>query len=189
MPECESWQCINSFAPWVSAIGTLLISGLALWLAIKDRRINLKARLSLGVLPGQNQRVLNRRVFVLSFTNNGYRKVTVTNHCWKIPFRKGISFLMPNLDQELGPLCTKIPVELDDGQEGHAFYDERFFLILDNPEGMFFPPNKFIAWVRIYLFRAYICTTVGKRVKVSIDRAVRRKLWGQCKERVTNGSI
>lgn len=99
MPPCDAWQCINSFAPWVSAIGTLVISGLALWLAIKDRRVNIMSRLSLGMLPGQDQRVLNRRVFVLSFTNNGYRNVTVSNHCWTLPFRKGISFLMPNLDQ------------------------------------------------------------------------------------------
>ena len=64
-PECEdTWLFINSFAPWVSAVGTVLISGVALWLSVRDRRVQLRATLSSGVIPQDNPSILNFFVYV-----------------------------------------------------------------------------------------------------------------------------
>ena len=174
---CATWECINSFGNWLSAIGTILISGLALWLSIKDRLIRVSAELNVGIVPGDNPLVLDTRVYILSFTNIGPRPVTITNHCWILPFPKSFVFLMPQIDSALGKLCSKLPLELTDGKEGHAFYSYDFFSKLNQPEKVFFHKNCLIAWIRIYFFKLRITTSVGKRLNVKIKRAVRRRLW------------
>jgi hypothetical protein len=177
LASCTTWECINSFANWLAALGTILITGLALWLPVKDRMVNVKAELSLGLVPGENPNVLDKQVYALSFTNVGPRPVTVTNHCWFLPLTKGVVFLMPQMDPQLGRLCSTLPIELTDGKEGHAFYAHDFFSKLDEPEKFLFHKNRFVAWLRIRFFRIRIATTIGKRLKVRINRTVRRRLW------------
>ena len=175
--SCTTWECINSFANWLAALGTILITGLALWLSVRDRMINVRANLSLGLVPGSNPSVLDSQVYVLSFTNVGPRPVTVTNHCWFLPFKKGVVYLMPQMDRGLGRLCSTLPIELTDGKEGHAFYSDDFFSKLDEPEKFLFHKNRVVAWWRISFFRVRISTTIGKRLKVTVARPVRRRLW------------
>lgn len=177
LASCTTWECVNSFANWLSAVGTLFISGLALWLSIRDRLINMQAELNTGLIPGANPTILDQQVYILSFTNIGVRPVMVTNHCWSLPFVKGLTFLMPQMDSQLGALCSKLPIELTDGKEGHAFYAADFFSKLDKPEEFLFHKNRVVAWVRIHFFRVLIATTTGKRVNVAVTPAVRKKLW------------
>ncbi|QET71816.1 hypothetical protein [Bordetella bronchiseptica] len=177
--SCVTWECVNSFANWLSAIGTICTAGLALWLSVRDRRINLKAALTLGLLPSSKQDILDLQVFVLSFTNVGPRPVTITNHCWELPFINGIIFLQPYMDRDIGKFCSKLPLELTDGKEGHAFYSNDFFLNLDAPEKFLFHKNRFVAWLRIRFFKIRIVTTAGARPRVKIARAVRQRLWQQ----------
>ena len=174
---CMTWECINSFGNWLSAIGTILISSLALWLSVKDRLIHVSAELNVGIVPSNNPLVLDTRVYILSFTNVGIRPVTITNHCWFLPFSKGVIFLMPHMDLVVGILCSKLPLELTDGKEGHAFYPYDFFSRLDEPEKILFHKNRLIAWIRIHFFKVRISTTVGKRLNVKVKPAVRRQLW------------
>ena len=65
LDPCPTWECVNSFAAWLAAIGTILITGLALWLSVRDRRINLRSAMTLGLLPSSNLDVLDRGVFAL----------------------------------------------------------------------------------------------------------------------------
>jgi hypothetical protein len=185
--ECGTWECINSFANWPAAIGTIAISGLALWLSVRDRMVNVKADLNVSLIPGANPSVLDRRVFMLSFTNVGSRPVTVINHVWSLPLSRGFVFLMPNLDPQLGPLCSKLPLELTDGKSGHIFFGEDFFSSLEEPEKVFFHRSLLLAWLRIRFFRVHIGTTVGKRVRVAVHSGVRKKLWRLYRERSITG--
>lgn len=182
MAPCTTWECINSFAPWLSAIGTIFISGIAVWLSVRDRMVNMRAEFDVGIVPGTNTTVLDQKVYALSFTNIGPRPITVTNHLWTLPFFKGVIFLMPELDNRLGPLCSKYPLELTDGKEGHIFYGKDFFSKLDAPDKMLFNKNRLIAWLRIHFFNMYICTTIGKRIKVNVKPAVRNTLWRSYKD-------
>lgn len=180
--SCATWECVNSFANWLSAVGTILITGLALWLSVRDRQINLRSRLTFGAVPSSDRSVLDRAVFVLSFTNVGMRPVTVTNHCWEIPLVKGITFLHPYSGTEVSHLCSKIPLELTDGKEGIVFYPMDFFKKLERANEFLFHSNKYIAWMRIRFFKVRIVTTAGPRPTVEIDLAVRRILWQQYNE-------
>ena len=182
LEPCTTWQCVNSFSGWLSAIGTILITGLALWLSVRDRRVNLRSAFTLALIPSSNPNVLDRRVFALSFANVGPRPVTVTNHCWVLPFVKGIVFLQPYQDPTVGILCSKLPLELTDGKEGLAFYPDNFFLKLDAPSEFLFHKLRYVAWLRIRFFKIRVVTTAGPRPYVKIARAVRRRLWQQYNE-------
>ena len=181
-PACTTWECVNSFSNWLSAVGTVLTAALALWLSVRDRRINLAANLSLGLVPGHDPRSLNQRVFVLEYTNNGPRTVIVTNHSWRLPFVRGATILFPNMDTSVAHLCSRLPQELTDGKSGYSFYLDDHFAKVEPPESMFFHPKLWIAWLRIWFFRLYISTSVGKRVRVKVHRQVRRSLWRQYRD-------
>ncbi|EGQ9468953.1 hypothetical protein C4H03_RS23210 [Vibrio parahaemolyticus] len=178
MEECNTWECVNSFSYWLSAIGTLLVSGIALWLSVRDRFIRMSNRFSIGALL--NGAGLDMNVYVLEFTNIGVRPVTVTNYKWRIPFngsRKSSLITFPQLDDRVAPYCSKLPIELTDGKSGNIFHTEDFFTNRDDPKAFLYPENKLIAFLRIHLFRVYICTSVGDDISVKIDRSLRRKLW------------
>jgi hypothetical protein len=177
--DCTTWECVNSFSNWLSAIGTVATAALALWLSVLDRRVNLRARFSLGLVPGDDPRVLNQRVFILEFANQGPRTVTVTSHSWRLPFVKGVIFMFPNMDTPVAHLCSKMLLELTDGKEGRSIYLHDHFKKLDNSENFLFPRSRWLAWVRIWFFGLYINTSVGKKIRVRVSRHVRRTLWRQ----------
>jgi hypothetical protein len=180
--NCITWECVNSFSNWLSAVGTVATAALALWLSVRDRRVNLMAKFSLGLVPGTDPLALDQRVFMLDFTNEGPRPVTVINHAWRLPLVRGVIFMFPSMDTAVAHLCTKLPVELTDGKAGHTFYPEDFFMKLDEPEKVFFPRSRWRAWLRIWFFRLYIHTSVGKNVQVRVHRQVRRRLWRQFRD-------
>ncbi|EIA1794438.1 hypothetical protein [Vibrio harveyi] len=184
METCNTWECFNSFASWLSAIGTLLVSGIALWLSVRDRFIRMSNRFSLGVLANGGE--LNMKVFVLEFTNIGVRPVTVTNYKWRIPLngsRKSSVITFPQQDPRVAAYCSKFPMELTDGKGGNLFHTDDFFLNRDEPEKFLYPKSKFKAFVRIYFFKIFICTSVGEDISVKVDRNLRKRLWHEYLEK------
>ncbi len=177
LTACSTWECVNSFADWVAALGTILVSAVALWLSMKDRMINMRARFDTIVTNGTNPSVLDRHGFMLSFTNIGPRPITVSGHAWSLPFKRHQLFFMPQIDRETAHLNSRLPVEITDGKEGHLFYKETFFSELEQPEIALFHPNKAVAFLRIWLFRIRIGTSVGRNIPVTVTRNARRRLW------------
>jgi hypothetical protein len=177
LTSCTTWECVNSFSNWIAALGTVFISAIALWLALKDRMINMRATFDTVVTNGINPLVLDRHGFMLSFTNIGPRPITVTGHTWRLPFVKGQLFFMPQMERETAHLNSRLPVEITDGKEGHLFYKENFFSELEQPEIALFHPKPIVAFCRIWFFRIRIGTSVGKRVRVRVMRTARRRLW------------
>jgi len=177
--SCNSWQCINSFALWLSSIGTVGVSIIALWVSMKDRFIRMDTTFSVGRISGDSPKIMDKWVYILNFTNIGVRPITVVNYDWRIPFtKKGTkSITFPQLDQSVYHLCTRLPKELTDGKSGDIFHANDFFLKIANPEGFLYPKNKILAWFRIHFFKMYISTSVGKRIKVKIHSGVRERLW------------
>jgi hypothetical protein len=184
MQPCDTWNCINSFALWISAIGTVSVSALALWLSIRDRYIRMSNRFSLGLTVGEDPMVLNKKVYVLEFTNIGVRPVTVTNYKWKVPFTKNgkFSITFPQIDPRVTALCSKLPMELTDGKSGRIFHTEDFFSEMDKPQEFMYPRSKLLAFIKIWFFRMYISTTIGEDIPVKVDRAVRKSLWKEYRE-------
>jgi len=183
-------EILNSVATWLSALGTITISGIALWLAVKDRRVQLKVVLTGGVIPTYNPSVLDQYVYILNCINSGARTVTITNYHWKyqsFPFSKRKHYVtFPYLDKRVSTFCTKFPAELKDGQQALIFHPSDFFEKLDNPDDLLFSKNYLVAMHKIFTFGIYIDTSIGKAVKGKVSWKFRRNLWSTYKKYITN---
>lgn len=181
----ETWLFINSFAPWISAVGTVVLSGLALWLSVRDRKVQLRAALSNGVIPLDDPNVLDFFVYTLSCVNVGPRQVSVTNYHWvyrKHPFADKLKFFtFPYLDSRVGHLCSKLPKQLSDGEQVVIFHPSDFFAMLESRDTFLFADNSLIAFYRIMTFKIYMDTSVGQPVKAKIGWRWRRNLWQEYK--------
>ena len=131
---------------------------------------------------------MNMPVYIFSFTNVGARPVTVTNVRWVVRNRgikKSYIFTWPLLDEEIGPLNTKLPCRLEDGEEGHLFHKKSFLHEVDIREEFLFPRNPVVAWWRIMTFKIHVCTTIGQYFDANIPLRVRRSIFAQYRTRIT----
>ena len=185
MDSCNTWQCVNSFAPWISALGTTAISGLALWLSVRDKIIRLDSRLSIAQIAGKDPKILDRWAYMISFINVGARPVTINNFEWRLksyPFgRLQIKVTFPHMDQRFSLLCTKLPAKLTDGEQGQVLHPINFFKSIDKSADFLFAENAVIAFYRINTFNIFITTSVGETKKVKIARGIRNEIWKQYK--------
>ena len=186
MEACNTWQCINSFAPWLSAFGMIIISGLALWLSIRDKYIRVRAKYSGGFIPSYDKTKLDTYVYVLDFVNNGARDVQVTNFEWhwkNFPLlKKQRSNIQPYLDERVKRFCSKFPMRLTDGESAQLFFASDFIEVLDTPENFLFPVNNLNAFFRIFTSEIYLCTSIGKKIKVKMLSGMRREIWKRYKK-------
>lgn len=186
MESCNTWQCINSFAPWVSAFGTILISGVALWLSVRDKFIRLKASYSGSLIPSYHPMILDTYAYVLDFVNVGAREVQVTNFEWHWKhapfFKKQRTMIQPYLDIRVSKLCSKFPMRLTDGEVARLYFAADFIEQLDSPDRFLFPASKIKAFFRIFTSEIYLCTSVGRKLKVKMKTGMRREIWRRYKE-------
>lgn len=186
MEACNTWQCFNSFAPWLSAFGTILISGLALWLSVRDKFIRLKANYSGSLIPSYDPMKLDTYAYVLDFVNIGVREVQVINFEWHFknaPFLKRQRiFMQPYLDERVAKLCSKFPMRLSDGETARLYFASDFVEKLDSPERFLFPNNRMKAFFRIFTSEIYLCTSVGRKIKVHMKTGMRREIWKRYKK-------
>jgi hypothetical protein len=173
----DTWRFINTFAPWLSALGTFAAVAVSLRLASKSRRVDLKVSVSLQTLVGQG---MPRRNYVtISVVNLGGREATVTGIGWRMGFvKKQHFFQVPGVPH----LSSKIPIRLQDGETA-------MYLMPDKPE----PGTD--AWtprmrqqlgrypaLTVLSLRGEVFTSVGKRFSVRADKSVRDLLRGKNKE-------
>ncbi|HQM44154.1 MAG TPA: hypothetical protein PLI72_10475 [Smithellaceae bacterium] len=108
----ESWQFINTFAPWLSALGTLGVVVVSLWLAFRGMPTRIKVSAGNRIIVGGIRPYPD--YLVISIVNVGQRKVRITGIGWKIGWFKK-SYAMQNPD--INPFSSSIPVDLDESQE------------------------------------------------------------------------
>lgn len=110
----DSWRFINTFAPWLSAIGTLAAVITSLYLARRGDRISLKIVVGIRTIVYGGQPLKEgTESLSISITNTGRRAATIVNICWRFaPFRKEYLIQIPPDN----PLSAKIPVIIQDGQ-------------------------------------------------------------------------
>ena len=181
--SCTTWQCINSFAPWVSALGTILISGVSLWLSVKDKLIRLKAQFNTVDFPIDDPIINKRWAYSIIFTNLGARPVTITKYEWHFrlhPFgKKKRLWINPYGNPNFDSFSTKLPYQLTDGKSGQIFHDINIFRTLENGSDFLFAENPLIAFYRIATFNTFICTSIDKKVKAEINKGLRHQIWKQ----------
>ena len=115
-----NWQLINSFAWWFSAIGTIGAVIVALALASRTHKINLKISAGHRVIFGGNASPDHLpEVLAISVTNTGVRVATVTHVGWRAGFfKKRYALQMTETSHDLlsiGITNSNMPATLEDG--------------------------------------------------------------------------
>ena len=138
---CDTWNCFNSFALWVSSIGTVSVSVIALWLSVKDRFLHMINIFDTAVTYSIDPAIPKQNLYSLNFTNIGVRPITVINYKWKIPLLEGKGSWVATfseMDSRVSLLCTKLPYELTDGKSGEIFSPENFIQQIEKKQNFLY---------------------------------------------------
>jgi hypothetical protein len=113
VPDHETWRFINSFAPWLSALGTLAAVILSLHLARRSERPRIRTRITLSTIVGERQPIAQGlKVLDFSVCNLGARPITVKNLCWQTGVLRKRHYI------QIAPsnaYSARMPVKLDHG--------------------------------------------------------------------------
>lgn len=167
----QTWQFINTFAPWFSALGTISAVITSLYLATKNRRLDLKVQASMQTIVQTG--VPPRHCVGISVVNMGGREATITSLGWRFGlFRKTNLLQVPGIPQ----YSSTLPARLRDGESAT-------FLMPVVPEygGTDWVPmmkehlGKYPR-LNVYTLKAVVATSVGKTFLVRVDWNVRKLL-------------
>lgn len=163
--DIEFWLFVNSFSPWLSAIGSLSAVAFALYLARQDKRIRLNISVGHRLIVTQGSPEPDLSCLAINITNIGHREAQISNLSWKVGlFRKTIFIQCTPKDDISSPM----PVRLKDGEEAN------YFITLDDEHdylGTFikdFLPNMY--WLRLKLACFRVHTTIGSEFSTKLEK-------------------
>lgn len=171
----ETWRFINTFAPWLSALGTICAVVMSLYLARKGNRIELDVHAGIrieGRIRGSGQVALFRvgveidghetapHLVWVSITNIGRRSATIT-HLFLRPacfWKRGI-LLTPSPSGSL--YSTDFPTTLDDGKSADYGWLVSEFLPTQVAEKFRTEFKGFRGAIKLRLLRVCVGTSTG----------------------------
>ena len=183
--ELETWRFINTFAPWLSAIGTISAVVVSLYLAQSEKPVRLEVRAGHRIIIDPGRKDEPPEFLYIGAINTGHRVVTITNVGWKLGLfkkRHGMQIVQKDL------YSSGVPVQIDDGEEAKWLiplgrrdnWIERFSREFLQPR-----PRWNLFWLRLQIH-----TSVGKTFGARIESGLRKKLLEECRRQVrsTNAS-
>lgn len=168
MSSVETWEFINSFAPWFSAFGTLAAVVVSLKLATRDR--NIRLRVSAGhrllITPGVDERP---EYLCIHVVNLGHRDAQLTSIGWKAGIfnkRYAVQTLTPD------GISSSVPIRLKDGEEA------KYFISLQNDWLSEFSEEMLSPWplVQKYFLKVQVFTSLGEVFESLIETNLRKKI-------------
>ena len=169
----ETWRFINTFAPWLSAIGTLAAVIVSLYFARRDKKIRLdiSAGHRLIAIPGQVVRPERKDWLVIKVTNIGHREAQITNIGWTVGFFKKHGAIQMTFDN--AGMSSPIPVRLKDGEEA------KYYIPLNQSDWIKTFFDEYLQLrpkLRIRSARVLAFTSVGNVFKSRIEKGLREKI-------------
>jgi hypothetical protein len=150
MLDQEFWIFVNTFAPWLSAIGTILAVCISLYLASTRTRVKIEALAAISVINEQ-------LYFSVMIVNTGPFEVEITNIGISNIFKKYMHVLI-NFDKEFS---STLPKRLSFGQSAD------YFIALSNKnDWLKFRFAEFIQpypKILIHTLRIVIFTSINKQ--------------------------
>jgi hypothetical protein len=179
----ETWQFVNTFAPWLSAFGTIAAVITALHLARRADKIQLQLRVGIRIVAVQGGGGDHGREYVwVSITNLSRRKANITHLFWKpVPWRKsGLIWIAPQ-----NQYSSKFPITIDDGESANYAlpvdeFRERF---RDRASEMF---SGFVGNVWLITLRFCASTSTGDTFYQRPEAELRALLREIANEKVAN---
>lgn len=167
----ETWKFVNTFAPWLSAIGTLSAVTLSLYLARRDKNIRLKVSAGHRIIVGPGSQEPYPEYLSIHVVNVGHRDAQIINIGWKVGILQKRYAVQSTVQDRIS---SSIPVRLKDGEEAK-------FLIPLNAETDWLREfgNKMLhpfPWLQAYSIRIQAFTSVGGIFEAPIEKTLRRKI-------------
>lgn len=123
MLDRETWEFVNSFAPWLAAMGTTAAVVTSLYLARRAEQIRLEIQAGERIVVQEGDNPENRpSLFWVNATNLGRRQATITTLYWKpcrlvspsliwIPPRNRYSFQLPATIEDGASASWATPIQ------------------------------------------------------------------------------
>ena len=173
MLDRETWDFINSFAPWLAALGTIAAVVTSLYLARRSDRISLELSLGIRILVVQGGGPGHSTEFVsLTVTNLGRRAGTLIQLFWKIVPWRGGGFIWVAPENAVS---SPLPITLHDGES--ANYAEpvaEFHVKLAEGAGEHFAGRA--GWLRLQFVRFKVTTSTGHTFSTRPEKSLRNLL-------------
>lgn len=174
----ETWLFINSFAPWVSAFGTIAAVIVALYLSIREKRIRLRisAGYRLLIIPGEKLNKKNE-FLVINIVNVGYREAIITNIGWKVGLlKKQLGVQIPIEDG----FSDKIPTKLKEAEVANYYIPlNETTNWIENFSKNFLQPYPRI---RLRFTKVQVFTSIGKKFEAKIEKDLAKKILERIKQ-------
>lgn len=176
---CTTWQCINSFSSWFSAILSPLIAFISLYISLraykytkeKDKpKISVDMNYSQFLVPSGNRLALS-----LNVKNIGLKKVVINSYCfsYKLPREQRVNLTTFHMRNELNDLSAKLPHHLNEGEK--AVFINRPLLLTESE--IFNDLSKIKAWLVIKLMKVRVdCTTFDFEMSLPNPQ---KKIYGE----------
>ncbi len=167
----DKWEFINTFAPWLSAIGTISAVILSICLARRDQNIRLEVSANHKLVISQDESEPFSEYLVIRVVNLGHREAELVNIGWKVSFLKKRESIQKVTDS---PLSSPLPVRLKGGQE-ESYYirlsheNDWLGLLVGN---MLSPYPKALS--RLLKVRAF--TSIGKTFESKLEKKLIEKI-------------
>ncbi len=176
---CEQWAFINTFAPWVSAVGTLLAVIVSLYISYSTRKISLK------IYSDIYEYETDEKYIGIYVVNTGYRTVFL-NNTMCISFQVG---LLKKTNIGIGwkyidnAKSSNFPCRLGENETACLF------IKMNNEEGNWLENfKKELKEYSLFSLRIIVYPNVGKPFKVKIGKNIESRLKSY-KEKTTNKSF
>ena len=179
----ESWLFINSFAPWLSAIGTIAAVMATIYFAWRGQRIRLNISAGHRLIVGQGTPEPFPEYLAIKVVNTGYRDANITNIGWKVGLFKK-QYAVQSIVQNT--YSSKLPILLREGDEAN------YFIPIDKETNWLENfCNKMLRHsprIHIHFIKIRVSTSVGKNFESKIESGLKEKLMEIVKLNPVNSS-
>jgi hypothetical protein len=167
--DVEFWKFINSFAPWLSAIGSLSAVFLALYLSRQDKRVRLDVSVGHRLMITPGQAGPHPEYLAIKIVNIGHREAQISNLTWKTGIFKK-SYAVQTTTRDL--ISSPMPHRIKDGEEAS------YFIELDSNNDWInifikdFLPN--FPSLRLWFIRFRVHTSIGKSFSTKLESSFKK---------------
>ena len=179
MPNRETWEFINSFAPWFSALATLCAVLVSLYLALRTSRPRVRVSSSIArVIPTGRRLKDGAEFFKIHVVNHGFRDVVVSGIMWKQRVLRRQSYgVVPPAD----PLSTKVPAKLQHGDQADFLFPTETFP-LDSSELLKTLGTAGPSSLQLRLLSVGVYTSTGEEFLSPLNLHIRKWLIKQASQ-------
>lgn len=167
----ETWKFINTFAPWLSALGTLLAVLVSLNLARRDRKIRLEISAGHRIVVTPGVPAPYPEYLSINIVNVGHREAQITNIGWKVGILKKQYAVQTTISDGIS---SPIPVRLKDGDEAKYLIplNEQTKWLENFGKDMLSPFPR----IRAHFVKVQVFTSIGRTFESHIEKNLRVRL-------------